>query len=89
MSRRRHAGEWVRLPPGVGFIGESDRLPAQIQPEPDGDWSPCPGLCDDPECREWATLWTESDPLSDGRRHTLCHVSECVMEDCAPTEGPK
>ena len=78
MSKRRHAGEWVWLEPNSGFVGESDRLRAQIQPEEDPP--PC-FMCDDPACREWCTLWTEPDPKHGGKQHTLCHVSECQMLD--------
>ena len=76
-STRRAVGEWVKLPPNVGFVGESDRLPAQIQD--DGN-EPCL-LCDDPDCVEWATLWTAPDPQAEGKRHALYHVPECQMED--------
>lgn len=81
MSKRRTAGEWVRLKPYSGFVVESDRLRAEIQPEED-EPAPCLGLCDDDECREWATLLTERDPLANDERHMLCHVSECQMLDC-------
>ncbi len=77
MSMRRNAGDWVWLAPNSGFIGESNRLRAQIQPEE--DYEPC-FLCEDPDCREWSTLWTEPDPKT-GKRYTLCHVSECQMFD--------
>lgn len=75
MSKRRKAGDWVWLMPNSGFVGESHRLKAEIQPEID----PPPCFCDDPECVEWTTLWTEND--GDQGRHTLCHVSECRMLD--------
>ena len=81
MSKRRAAGEWVRPVPGAGMVGEADRLLAQIQPEPEKERLSCIGLCLDPYCREWATLWTESDPRHDGKRHALYHVSECQMSD--------
>ena len=76
MSQRRHAGDWVRLQAGAGMRGDSARLKAQIEPRSDD--CPC-FLCDDPECKDWATLWTEPDPEARGTRHTLCHVSECEM----------
>jgi hypothetical protein len=85
MSKRRKAGEWVRLGPCSGFVLESDRLRAQIQPEADGEWEPCLLGCGDPDCREWVTLWTEPDSLHGGRRWPLYHVSECQMID---TEEP-
>lgn len=84
MSKRRKIDDWVRLLPNVGFVGESDRLRAQIQPEDD------PGecfLCNDPDCREWANLWTEPDPET-GLRYSLCHVSECQMLDTEPPTDP-
>ena len=81
MSKRRNPGDWVWLAPNSGFVGESDRLKAEIQPEEEADWSPCMSGCDDPNCREWANLWTEPDPEREGKRHTLCHVSECQMFD--------
>jgi hypothetical protein len=80
MSKRRQAGEWVRLIAGAGFCGDSARLKAEIQPEPWDGATPC-FLCDEAACREWATLWTEPDPQANGKRHVLCHVSECEMED--------
>jgi hypothetical protein len=79
VSERRQAGEWVWLRPGAGFCGDSGRLRAELQPEEDGDHMPCV-LCDDPECREWSTVWTEHDERW-GKRHTLTHVSECEMAD--------
>jgi hypothetical protein len=82
MSKRRKAGDWVWLAAGAGATGESNRLRAQIQSDDDPD--PCSCVfadCDDPNCREWHTLWTEPDPLRDGRRHVLCHVVECQMHD--------
>lgn len=78
MSKRRHVGEWVWLEPNSGFVGESNRLKAQIRPEEDPP--PC-FMCDDPACQEWTTLWTEPDPKHGGRQHTLCHVGECQMLD--------
>ena len=66
------------------MCGESARLRAQIQPEDPADEMGCV-LCDDPLCREWATLWTEPDPEHDNARWPLCHVSECEMHD---TEEP-
>ena len=77
MSERRQPGDWVRLGPGVGFVMESDRLRAEIQPETDPD--PCMLDCGDPKCREWATLWTAPDPQHGDKRHALYHVSECQM----------
>jgi len=76
MSKRRKIGDWVWLSKNAGFVGESNRLKAEIKPE--GDFSPC-FLCDDEDCREWVTLWTEPD--EDGKIHMLCHVSECHMFD--------
>lgn len=97
MSKRRKPGEWVALSPNSGFVGESDRLRAQIIPEkfedgPDGcmlrlDLSDPilkdrPELCHDHACCEWANLWTEPDAQNGGVRHSLYHVSECQMHDC-------
>ena len=80
MSKRRKIGEWVWLKPNSGFVGESARLKAEIMPEPDEWYEPC-HICDDPKCRCWNELWTEPDPNHDGKRHPLCHVSECQMLD--------
>jgi len=80
MSKRRKPGDWVWLSASSGFVGESDRLKAQIQPEEKSYEAYC-FLCDDNDCREWATLWTEPDPANNGRRSVLCHVSECEMFD--------
>ncbi len=76
MSKRRKTGDWVWLMPNSGFVGESNRLKAEIQPEEDPP--PC-FECDDDECAEWSTLWTAED--GDKGRHMLCHVSECRMLD--------
>lgn len=81
MSKRRHAGEWVRLGPYTGFVGESDRLPAEIQPEQARYWAPCLRDCGDDDCQEWTSLWTAPDPENAGKRWSLCHVSECEMFD--------
>ena len=85
MSKRRAVGDWVWLRPGAGFVGESWRLKAEIIDAPenfDDDLLSC-FLCDDPDCREWETLWTEPDgePGTFGRRYMLPHVSECQMFD--------
>ena len=77
MSKRRAAGNWVWLKPNSGFIGRSHLLKAEIQPEEDND-TPC-FECDDPDCREWVTLFTAPD--DNGERHMLCHVPECRMLD--------
>lgn len=81
MSVRRISGEWVWLRAGSGFIVESNRLRAELQPEDLSDRTSCMLECGDPECREWATLWTESDPLNRFERQPLYHVSECEMFD--------
>jgi len=60
------------------MVGESNRLMAQIR---DDGYNYCMSNCGDPECKEWATLWTEPDPKHDGKRHMLCHVNECEMFD--------
>jgi hypothetical protein len=75
MSTRRKVGDWVWLSPNAGFVGESNRLRAEIQPETD-PWTCCLG-CGDPECLEWVSLVTEPD--ANGKRHSLYHVSECQM----------
>lgn len=70
MSKRRKPGDWVWLKPCSGFVGESNRLKAQIQIEDyETQYGPddCMVFCDDPECKEWATLFTEPDPLEDGK----------------------
>jgi len=79
MSIRRKAGDWVWLKPNTGFVGESNRLRAEIQPEDDEGY-PCYLDCGDDDCREWATLWTEPCPKT-GKRYPICHVSECEMFD--------
>ncbi len=91
MSKRRHVGDWVWLAANSGFVGESDRLKAQIQPEsPESPDDPPPCFeCEDSECREWTTLWTEPDPKHDGRQHMLCHVSECRMFDDKQHDEPE
>jgi hypothetical protein len=86
MSKRRQEGEWVRLLPHSGFVGESDRLLARILPERPDDWCPCLDGCDDELCREWVNLETEPDPENDGQRYFLCHVSECRMQDLTDAE---
>lgn len=78
MSKRRKPGDIVRLLPNTGFVGESDRLSASIQPE---DNPPPCYMCDDPECVEWSNLLTVPDPDNDDIQYGLCHVSECRMLD--------
>ena len=78
MSKRRKSGDWVWLAKNAGFVGESNRSRAQIQPENNPD-SCC--LCNDKFCKEWATLWTEPDPKNNNKSYVLCHVSECQMFD--------
>lgn len=80
MSKRRSPGDWVRLGPNSGFVGDSDRLRAEIQDDGFEGW--CLLECADSDCREWVTLLTEPDPQAGGQRHMLCHVSECQMHDC-------
>jgi hypothetical protein len=63
------------------MVGESNRLLAQIQYEPENGWAPCLLDCGDPDCREWNTLWTEADPQHEERRWILTHISECEMSD--------
>jgi hypothetical protein len=66
------------------MTGCSARLKAQIVYEDHPDHPPpCFHLngCQDPECKEWSTLWTEPDPMDDHNRHVLCHVCECEMFD--------
>jgi len=77
MSIRRKPGDWVWVKAGTGFTDESNRLKVEIQ---DQGCSPC-FLCNDPECTEWDTLWTEPDPENSNKRHMLCHVAECEMFD--------
>ena len=78
MSKRRKVGDIVWLAPNAGFVGESNRLQAEIMDDGYEEWCL---FCNDPECREWVTLWTLPDPEHDGQRHTLCHVNECQMFD--------
>ena len=86
MSKRRSPGDWVWLKPWSGFVMESNRLKAQIQPEliheyngkTITNWFPCMLDCGDPNCVEWSNLWTEEE---NGERYSLCHVSECQMLD--------
>lgn len=84
MSQRRSVGEWVRVAPNSGFVGDADRLRAEIQADGYAPW--CLQECGDDECREWATLLSEPDPQAGGERHALCHVSECQMSDA---EAPR
>lgn len=56
MSKRRGAGNWVRLMPNSGFAGESNRLRAEIQPEDDP-----PQMLDEP-FREAATCECDGCP---------------------------
>jgi len=67
----------VWLSPNAGFVGESNRLQAEIMDDGYASW--CPLDCGDPDCREWVTLWTLPD--HNGKRHVLCHVGECEMFD--------
>lgn len=87
MSKRRQAGEWVWLKPNSGFVGNSHKYHAQIQPTDDRRrkvirrheefTTPCMLDCGDPECREWPNLWTDIE----GEKGYFYHVSECQMLD--------
>ena len=81
MSIRRKEGDWVWLKANCGFTSASNLLKAEIMGDDHGCLSPCFGIngCDDKDCKEWSTLWTEPD--QNGERHMLCHVSECEMFD--------
>ena len=79
MSKRREAGDWVWLKPNSGFVGESNRLKAQIAV--DDEPEACLLNCDDPNCREWPNLATGPDYESEEKRWPLYHVSECQMLD--------
>jgi hypothetical protein len=81
MSKRRQVGDWVWLVPYSGFVGESHRLKAEIQPEDPKYATPCMENCGDDDCREWVELLTEPDPMHGGARHVLYHVPECRMLD--------
>jgi hypothetical protein len=77
MSIRRKAGDVVLVNQGQGFVDAGRALKAEIQ----GDGSDyCMLRCDDPDCQEWATLWTVEEP-----RFSLYHVSECAMGDANPS----
>jgi len=78
MSKRRKPGDKVWLKPMSGFVGESNKYRAEIQPTPESDRAQCL-LCDDPECIEWPNLFTEPNENKD--QFPLCHVSECQMLD--------
>ena len=81
MSKRRKAGEWVWLKPNVGFVGDSYKRRAEIQPEePEPCWDRNSERCGDKDCMEWPTLFTAPDSIT-GKRYVLCHVTECQMFD--------
>ena len=87
-------GQWVTLPPNQGFVGESDRLKAQIVDDADELIEKYGFLTciEHPDCGcgaeiagfEWPNLHTEPDPQCDGKRHLLCHVCENRMTPCDP-----
>jgi hypothetical protein len=78
MSKRRKIGDTVRIPGGVGFVLGKDGRKATIPDvEENRDPDPCfapVSPCDDPECREWPTLYGEDGIM-------LCHINECEMSD--------
>ena len=82
MSTRRKPGDVVMIGPGEGFLDFGVPLRARIGL--DGS-EPCmrvgdgPQDCHDPDCQEWATLWTVPD--ADEQSEMLCHVGECRMQD--------
>ena len=78
MSKRRKVGDIVWLRENTGFVGESNRLPAEIMGDGSEPW--CTNDCGDPDCQEWVTLWTLPDPET-GKRYPLYHVCECEMFD--------
>lgn len=67
---------------GAGFVGES--LVCLIPDIEDNQMTePC-FMCDDPECREYPTLFILGD--NDEVLGSCYHVSECQME---PIDGPR
>jgi hypothetical protein len=85
MSKRRKIGDVVMKRAGAGFGGHA--CLCEI-PDVEGNrtdrWKPerC-RKCDDPDCRNWPTLWGLRE---DGQTHswTFCHVCECEMDDAPP-----
>jgi len=75
VSKRRQAGDIVQKLAGAGFVGAA----SLVKLMPDDDAMGC-CLCDDPDCREWATCW-ECDRDGKPLGGVACHVSECQMED--------
>jgi len=88
-------GQWVRVEPGQGFVGESDRLRAEIVDDPEElieqfGFLWCmnhPGCGCASEGFEHPNLMTEPDPQNGGKRHLLCHVCENKMTPCDPPES--
>ena len=84
MSTHRKVGDWIWLKPNTGFVGESNRLKAEIidiDPEYTALAGPDPHWCDDPTCIEWPNLLTAPDPENKDQRWPLYHVGECEMLD--------
>jgi hypothetical protein len=84
MSKRRTAGEIVRRSPGSGFCGSTEPELVRV---PAGDAyideaAPCMMGCGDPKCREWANLEVVSGEHAGG---WMYHISECELEDTAPS----
>lgn len=81
MSKRRRPGEIVARKPGSAFLGAGQPRLVRLTDETDGglhDIDLCVGLCDDPECQEWANVEIIVGPHKGG---WMFHLSECMMED--------
>ena len=86
VSARFLTGDVVYRRSGSGFVGEGGW--AVITED---GWSPCLGVlnaCDDPDCREWNTLYglpgkTREEAEDANRRReylgAACHVSDCEL----------
>ena len=81
MSKRRQPGEIVARKPGSAFVGSGEPRLVRLTDETNGelhDIDSCLGLCDDPNCQEWANVQIVAGPR---KSRWMCHLSECMMED--------
>lgn len=81
MSKRRQPGDVVARKPGSAFCGSGEPRLVRLSDERDGelhDIDSCLGLCDDPDCQEWANVQIMAGPHNG---NWMCHLSECMMED--------
>ena len=88
MSKRRTAKDIVYKKQYAGFMQRGSYI--EIQPQPDGESSPCLLSCGDPGCQEWNdTFILPGETTAEAQKSqdkgdyagVAYHVAECEMLD--------